>query len=191
MRIALLQSAHPFSRISVSRMSGSGYHSPNIIRMPSRYLKRSHPSTRGPMPSELVAPAKLNHFEREARRCLSQTRPNNTTLMAVRMAPATMQMGVSAGKKSPLLSRMKAHAPASSISPQNPVATAGSMPLDPVDSFRGRSGTGSRANGVLFFCGLSVGWSVGMAWATSIRVPVYSGRVIFARATTGTHAFNR
>ena len=135
--------------------------------------------------------AEHDHFERKARWCLSHTRLNNTTLIAVRMAPATMQMGVSAGKKSPLLSRMKAHAPASSISPQNPVATAGSMPLDPVDSFRGRSGTGSRANGVLFFCGLSVGWSVGMAWATSIRVPVYSGRVIFARATTGTHAFNR
>jgi hypothetical protein len=168
MRIALLQSAHPFSRISVSRMSGSGYHSPNIIRMPNRYLKRSHPSTRGPMPSEL-APAKLNHFEREARRCLSQTRPNNTTLMAVRMAPATMQMGVSAGKKSPLLSRVKAQAPPSSISPQNPVATAGSMPLDPVGSFRGKSGTGSRLKGDVYLCDSSAGCSVGMALATLIK----------------------
>lgn len=104
-----------------------------------------------------------DYLEREARWRLSQTRPNNTTLITVRMAPATIQMGVSAGKKSPLLSRMKAQAPASSISPQNPVATAGSMPLDPVGSFRGKAGTGSRLNGAEFLCGLSAGCSSGMA----------------------------
>ncbi|MGX6998753.1 hypothetical protein [Caballeronia sp. KNU42] len=111
----------------------------------------------------ISAALQRDYLEREARWCLSQTRPNNTTLIAVRMAPATIQMGVSAGKKSPLLSRMKAQAPASSISPQNPVATAGSMPLDPVGSFRGKAGTGSRLNGAGFLCGLSAGCSSGMA----------------------------
>lgn len=77
------------------------------------------------------------------------------------MAPATMQMGVSSGKKSALLSRMKAQAPASSISPQNPVATADSMPLDVVDSLRGKSGTGPRLNGAAFLSGLSAGGSEG------------------------------
>jgi hypothetical protein len=118
------------------------------------------------MPSEIVDPAKLDHFER---RCLSQTRPNNTTLMAVRMAPATVQMGVSAGKKSPLLSRVKAQAPPSSMSPQNAVAAAGSMPLDPVGSFRGKSGTGSRLKGDVFLCDSSAGCSEGMALATLIK----------------------
>ncbi|MEA3111769.1 MAG: hypothetical protein QOG58_1568 [Caballeronia sp.] len=118
------------------------------------------------MPSEIVEPTKLDHFER---RCLSQTRPNNTTLMAVRMAPATVQMGVSAGKKSPLLSRVKAQAPPSSMSPQNAVATAGSMPLDPVGSFRGKSGTGSRLKGDVFLCDSSAGCSEGMALATLIK----------------------
>src|ERR1700709_1321890 len=112
------------------------------------------------MPSEIVEPTKLDHFER---RCLSQTRPNNTTLMAVRMAPATVQMGVSAGKKSPLLCRVKAQAPPSSMIPQNAVATAGSMPLDPVGSFRGKSGTGSRLKGDVFLCDSSAGGSEGRA----------------------------
>jgi hypothetical protein len=114
------------------------------------------------LPHAISAVFRRDYLGSEARRCLSQTRPNNATLIAVRMAPAIIQMGVSAGKKSPLLSRMKAQAPASSISPQNPVATAGSIPLDPLDSFRGKSGTGSRLNGAELLRGLSVGSSADM-----------------------------
>lgn len=123
----------------------------------------------------------LAHFEREARLRLIQTRANNTTLIPVRTAPETMQIGVSAGKKSPLLSRAKAQAPASSISPQNPVATAGSMPLVPVGSVRGKSGKGSRLKGDASLCGFSAGSSAGMAEVTLIGLSVYSGSLIFAR----------
>lgn len=130
------------------------------------------------------------HFDRDVRRCLIHTRPNNTTLIVVRIAPATAQIGVSAGKKSPLLSRAKAQAPASSINPQKPVATAGSMPLDPVGSLRGKSGTGSRLNGAAFSRDLLVGSSAGMTESTLNRVPVYCDKVVFARSTI-TPAFDR
>lgn len=119
-------------------------------------------------------------FQCAARRCFSQTKANNTTLIDVRIIPATMQIGVRAGKKSPLLSRMKATVPASSISPQKPVATAGSSPLDPVGNLRGRSGTGSRRNGPRFSANSWSARSSGMASRRFKGVLVYSGNAFRA-----------